>query len=401
MNKSKFIYLLTVLIVIAGGLYVWKTSDANQKDYISNGEMLKSKKTTPILTETNVEYFEGAKGYFARPEAEGAYPAVVMIHENRGLRPETKFTADQLAKEGYMVLAVDLLGGKAVETQDEAKVLSANFKQDVGIKNMQAAVAYLKSQGATKVGTLGWCFGGAQSLQLSLSGEKLDATVIYYGRLATTTKALSPIKWPVLGVFGEEDKSISTSSVRLFEKALKTLGVKNEIYIFPGVGHAFANPSGMNYAPVQTKDAWGKTLLFLEKNLKPTTGELPKKEITTTPTTVQSKNLIGTSWMWSHTTLLNGEKVTNPTKDKFVLTFGMDKRANSTTDCNAMSGTYVLDGEVLSFGPFISTKMYCENSVENTYASELSLATSYSIKGDTLTINLNRDAGVMTFTRKK
>ena len=106
------------------------------------------------------------------------------------------------------------------------------------------------------------------SLQLAVSGEELFATAIYYGSLVTDESKLSSIHWPVLGIFGEKDAGIPVTSVKLFETALDQLGVENEIHIYPGVGHAFANPSGMNYAPEATRDAWTKTLAFLEKYLK-------------------------------------------------------------------------------------------------------------------------------------
>ena len=115
--------------------------------------------------------------------------------------------------------------------------------------------------------SLGWCFGGGQSLQLAVN-EPLDATVIYYGNLVTDEKQLLKIGWPVLGIFGDKDTSIPVSSVNEFDASLDKLKITNEIYIYPGVGHAFANPSGMNYAPEQTRDAWEKTLAFLDKNLK-------------------------------------------------------------------------------------------------------------------------------------
>lgn len=263
MNKT---ISIIILIVLAGGL-LWWASQRTTSEQISNSAMLETENETPIVIESDVEYFPDAKGYFARPEAAGDYPGVVMIHENRGLRPEIKDTAEQLAREGYLVLAVDLLGGTA-EDQDGARVLTANFDQEEGIENMQAAVAYLKDKGATKIASLGWCFGGKQSVALATSGEKLDATVVYYGGgMATTTEALAPISWPVLGIFGDQDQAIPVEMVKQFETSLNTLGVPNEIHIYSGVGHAFANPSGMNYAPDETKDAWAKTIAFLEKSL--------------------------------------------------------------------------------------------------------------------------------------
>lgn len=265
---QKGIYIVVFIFIIAIVGYLWWTKDrTTSPSVVKNSDMLQTENNTPILTETDVEYFPGARGYFVRPEAEGTYPGVVMIHENRGLRPEIRQTAEQLAREGYLVLAVDLLGA-VVETQDEARALTATYDQQKGVENMRAAVAFLKERSATKVASLGWCFGGAQSLGLALSGEKMDATVIYYGRLATTTEALSPIMWPILGIFAGEDQSISVESVNQFKTSLDTLGQHNEIHIYPGVKHAFANPSGMNYAPDETKDAWRKTLTFLKENLR-------------------------------------------------------------------------------------------------------------------------------------
>ena len=101
-----------------------------------------------------------------------------------------------------------------------------------------------------------------------LSDHPLSATVIYYGRLVTEPETLSKIKWPVLGIFGDKDESIPVATVEQFEDALTKNGITNEIYIFEGVGHAFANPSGDNYAPNETKNAWQKTLTFLNKYLK-------------------------------------------------------------------------------------------------------------------------------------
>jgi carboxymethylenebutenolidase len=87
--------------------------------------------------------------------------------------------------------------------------------------------------------------------------------VIYYGRLVTDPEELSKIKWPVLGIFGDRDDSIPVENVTNFKAALDSIGVPNEIYIYEGVGHAFANPSRDSYAPEQTADAWNKTLSFL------------------------------------------------------------------------------------------------------------------------------------------
>lgn len=258
-----------VVFFALGGWYAYTQGYFNLiVDTRSNAEMMQNSNDTLVIVEENLEYYPGANGYFVRPEADGQYPGVVMIHENRGLRPEIKSAAETLAKEGYLVLAVDLLGGTA-EDQEGARALTADFNQATGTANMQAAAQYLRGQGASRVASLGWCFGGRQSIELAVSGEELDATVVYYGGgMATTTERLAPIEWPVLGIFGDTDQVIPVATVRAFEASLNTLGVENEIYIYPGVGHAFANPSGMNYAPEETMDAWEKTLDFLARHLK-------------------------------------------------------------------------------------------------------------------------------------
>jgi carboxymethylenebutenolidase len=195
-----------------------------------------------------------------------------MIHEWWGLNDNIKEMATQMAAEGYVVLAVDLYSGEVATEGSQAGALAGQVRDnpDAAIENLQAAVTYLKSHESVRadsIGSLGWCFGGGWSLQLALNDE-LQATGIYYGSLVTDPNELSSIDWPVLGVFGSADTSIPVEQVRDFETALGENGIENEIYVYEGVGHAFANPSGANYAPEATMDAWQKTLSFFERHLK-------------------------------------------------------------------------------------------------------------------------------------
>jgi carboxymethylenebutenolidase len=214
-------------------------------------------------------YFESVSGFLAKPESPGDYPGVIMIHEFWGLNDNVKMMAKELARSGYVVLAVDLYEGQVTDDRTRASELSSGINQERATANLRAATQYLRqNENVSRIASLGWCFGGGQSLQLALSGEPLDATVIYYGRLTSDQSMLNQIEWPVLGIFGAKDQSISVDSVNAFQNSLDELGVTNEIHIYPDVGHAFANPSGMNYAPNETRDAWEKTLTFLENNLK-------------------------------------------------------------------------------------------------------------------------------------
>ncbi|MDW0127092.1 MAG: dienelactone hydrolase family protein [Nitrososphaeraceae archaeon] len=236
------------------------------------------------LENKTVNYYDQANGYLVYPSASnenksgnnnGTLPAVVMIHENKGLNDHIKNMANLLARNGYVVLAVDLFKGEVTTDRNRSSELTQYIRDnpDIATANLQSAVKYLASLpnvNADKIASLGWCFGGAQSLQLALNSQDhpLAATVIYYGRLITDNATLAKIKWPVLGIFGDQDSSIPVDTVKAFESALNSNNIPNEIYIFKGVGHAFANPSGDNYAPTETKDAWDKTLSFLDKHLR-------------------------------------------------------------------------------------------------------------------------------------
>ena len=216
-----------------------------------------------------VSYYDGTTGYLAKPIEIGEYPAIVMIHEWWGLNDNIKEMAEKLASHGYIVLAVDLYNNQVGTTSEEARKLVTSYDGEEGIKNMAAAVSYLKTtESAEMVGSIGWCFGGGQSLSLALNNEDLDATVMYYGQVTAETEKLSQMSTPILGIFAEEDRGIPVDSVQEFDMQLDSLGIENEIIIYPGVDHAFANPSGDRYAPEESKDAWNKTLEFFNFNLK-------------------------------------------------------------------------------------------------------------------------------------
>lgn len=281
------IFFLVILVGsgIVSGTFV-KLVEAQSSNTVTNVTdltRLDANAGVDLQNET-VNYYDQANGYLVYPSASnenksgnnnGTLPAVVMIHENKGLNDHIKNMANLLARNGYVVLAVDLFKGEVTTDRNRSSELTQYIRDnpDIATANLQSAVKYLASLpnvNAEKIASLGWCFGGAQSLQLALNSQDhpLAATVIYYGRLITDNATLAKIKWPVLGIFGDQDSSIPVDTVKAFESALNSNNIPNEIYIFKGVGHAFANPSGDNYAPTETKDAWDKTLSFLDKHLR-------------------------------------------------------------------------------------------------------------------------------------
>ena len=230
------------------------------------------------LQNKTVEYYPRSQGYLVYPvqsndTASKKLPAVVMIHEWWGLNKNIKDMANLLAGQGFVVLAADLYKGQVANTTKRAMELVQTVRnnQSSSTNNLQSAVKYLSSLpnvDSSKIVSLGWCFGGGQSLQLALNSKEhpLAATILYYGTpLVTDKESLSKIKWPLLGIFGNKDQSIPLDEINQFRTSLNQSGVTNEVLIYNGVGHAFANPSGDNYAPKETEDAWEKTLSFLKK----------------------------------------------------------------------------------------------------------------------------------------
>lgn len=210
-------------------------------------------------------------GYLARPENSGKdAPGIIVIHEWWGLNDNIRNMTDKLAGEGYTALAVDLYKGKVAESSDSASTYARSVDDKEAVNNLTQAYNYLNQQEkAQNIGVIGWCFGGGWSLQTALAHpRKIDATVIYYGRLVTDPEQLTKLEMPVLGIFGAEDEGIPPEKAREFESALNEGGVSNSIYIYDGAGHAFANPSGSRYMKKAAEDAWQKTTSFFEKHLK-------------------------------------------------------------------------------------------------------------------------------------
>ena len=210
-------------------------------------------------------------GFLAKPEKPRAgKPAILMVHEWWGLNDNIKAVAKRYAGEGYTVLAVDMFGSVAT-TPDAAMKLyqSAMANIPVGEKNLHDAIDFLKKQGATSIGSVGYCFGGHWSLRTGLvGGTDIKAVVIYYGAPITDASQLARLSAPVLGMYGGKDTGIPVDSVRAMEAKLKSAGRAVAINVYPDANHAFANPTGQAYNKAAAEDAWAKSLVFFTTNLK-------------------------------------------------------------------------------------------------------------------------------------
>jgi carboxymethylenebutenolidase len=210
-------------------------------------------------------------GYLSRPaNAPKGGPAIIVVHEWWGLNDNIKAVTDHYAGEGYTVLAVDLFG-RVATTPDTAMVLYQTAMKNVpaGEKNVAAAIAFLKAQGATSIGSVGYCFGGHWSLRTGLvGGADIKAVVIYYGAPITEPAQLSRLSAPVLGLYGGQDKGIPIDSVRAMETAIKATGRSMSVNVYADAGHGFSNSSGQAYNAPAATDAWAKSLAFFRANLR-------------------------------------------------------------------------------------------------------------------------------------
>ncbi|MGL5792891.1 MAG: dienelactone hydrolase family protein [Waterburya sp.] len=250
---------------------------AHRHDYPSPTAIALVESEVPVVTES-VEYVtidgQAIKGYYAYPEgATEPLPGIIALHEWWGLNENIKAMTRRLAGEGYQVLAVDLYNGQIAQTPQKATqlVLQATGNPLGTEANITKAYNYLTTEKkAPKVATIGWCFGGSWSLKTALIfPEELDAAVIYYGSEvgSATSKEVSTLKMPILGIVGATDETIPVKTVEKFQSTLEKLGKKAKFHIYDNAGHAFANPSGKNYVPEAAEEAWEETTEFLEEHL--------------------------------------------------------------------------------------------------------------------------------------
>jgi carboxymethylenebutenolidase len=232
----------------------------------------------PTLTSTDVKYNStdgtSISAYVTRPKAEGAQPAVIVIHGRDGISDHIRDVARRLAKAGYVALAPNLLPPQqetSSSVSSEAAAPGGRLDDDTVTKHLTGAVNYLKTQKfvrANKIGVTGFCWGGGKALLFTTRSKDLAASVIYYGANPMNLEDVKNITAPVLGHYGEADERI-TSGVPSLEEAMKKYGKSFEYKIYPGAPHAFnSDTSPQNYRAEAAKEAWAKTLDFFKTHLQ-------------------------------------------------------------------------------------------------------------------------------------
>ncbi|KAA2235159.1 dienelactone hydrolase family protein [Salinarimonas soli] len=224
-----------------------------------------------VKTETvMVDPARKLSGYLARPAGGGRFPAVLVIHENRGLNPHIRDIARRLATDGFLALALDYLSpaGGTPEDEDKARDMIGTLKPDDILASSRTALAWLHAsgEGNGRAGAVGFCWGGGAVNELAVADPTLDAGVAYYGRQAAAEKALA-IRAPLMLHYGGLDERIN-AGIPAYETALKAAGRTYEIHVYEGANHAFNNDTAPSRYNKEAADlAWSRTVGFLRKNL--------------------------------------------------------------------------------------------------------------------------------------
>jgi carboxymethylenebutenolidase len=233
----------------------------------------------PALTSADVQYpaADGASinAYVTRPKADGRRPAVIVVSDNTGLEDHNRDIGRRLAKAGYVAIVPDVLsregGTKSFPNQQAVAKAVASLTDDNLMKDLMGAQNYIKGQSfvqPSKIGVIGFCWGGGKSFLFTTQSKDLAASVIYYGPMPENFDIVKNITAPVLGNYAGLDKPITSQVPRLAEE-MKKYGKSFDYKIYPDAPHAFnSDVRPDRYRPEAAKDAWNRTLAFFKQHLQ-------------------------------------------------------------------------------------------------------------------------------------
>lgn len=222
-----------------------------------------------VVAET-VHYPSGQsqiEGYLVKPKSAGKHPAIVVIHENRGLNEHIRDVARRFAAEGFVALAPDLLsrsGGTASMRTERAAIEAIGQLPIFGvIDDLRAGLEFMTTHpdvDPQKIASIGFCWGGWRSFMLATVAPRLYRAVVFYG--STPNSGLENIQAPVLAHYAQWDTRI-TGNALWTEKTMKQAGKQYQYYVYPETNHAFFNDTGTRHNPEASQLAWTRTLEFL------------------------------------------------------------------------------------------------------------------------------------------
>ncbi len=269
-GMSRRDFLAKAAVVTAGGVAM---AQALLPNYANAEEVLF---TDDRIKASYVEYDSPGgtsgkmRGYLVKPEGKGPFPAVLVVHENRGLNPYIKDVARRAAVEGFIALAPDGLFpvGGYPGNDDEGKVMQANLDPAKLYTDMLNSAQFIKQHelSSGKLGATGFCYGGGVVNQLAVDmGTGLNAGVPFYGR-APSLNDVAAIKAPLMVQYAEEDPRINAMKPD-YEAALTKAKAEFVMHMYPGTRHGFHNYSTPRYDKEQAKVAWQRTVGFFKEKL--------------------------------------------------------------------------------------------------------------------------------------
>jgi carboxymethylenebutenolidase len=208
-------------------------------------------------------------GTLARLKPKGKRPAVIVIHENRGLNPHIQDIARRIALEGFLSFAVDMLSplGGTPADEDKARDMIGTLNADETARRIAAAVPFLErhAESTGKVGAVGFCWGGGMVNRVAVLAGDLKAGVAYYGAQPPVEQVKS-IQAPLLLHYAGLDQRIN-AGIPAYEAALKAAGKRFAVHVYPNVNHAFNNDTSNRYDKPAADLAWNRTIAFFKENL--------------------------------------------------------------------------------------------------------------------------------------
>ena len=210
------------------------------------------------------------RGYLVQPAGHGPFPAVPVVHENRGLNPYIEDVARRVAVEGFLALAPDGLFpvGGYPGNDDDGRALQASLDPAKLRTDLVNSARFLKAHKLStgKLGVTGFCYGGGVANYLAtVLGQEMQAGVPYYG-VAPASESVARIKAPLLCHLAEHDGRVN-ATYPAFESALKAAGVPYQVFVYPGTQHGFHNDATPRYDEAAAKLSWTRTVAHFKKHL--------------------------------------------------------------------------------------------------------------------------------------
>jgi carboxymethylenebutenolidase len=209
----------------------------------------------------------GTEAFIAWPAGKGPFPAVVIVHDERGLDESMRDVARRLAREGYAAIVPDLAHGQSGSEAQRALALSRGLGQERAVADLAATVALLRADprvGRKKIGLIGFSMGAGLAQRFATSSSEVAAVVIFHGPAITEPGRWAGLKARLQAHFGQNDRD----KVETLRQGLRRSGKSGEVFVYTGADQAFMNDEHPSFHPDAARQAWARTLAFLQRHVR-------------------------------------------------------------------------------------------------------------------------------------